>query len=584
MKRLIFQLIVCILSFSAFAQSSTINGEDLILGDKLKHLSTNKNYGKVTATTDTIANTPIIEFETFVQPKFIYNCATALPIKNGNYKAGTVFLVSFDARTVKSSLETGEAKVNVLFRQTDSYKDNLVTTQSISSNWQTYYLPFEANVPLKEEAFKLVFHYGFKPQSFQIKNLKFEVFPKGTSINSLPKTKITYSGMEPDAPWRASAIKRIDSLRKGNFKIQLVKNNVPVANQAVSIKLKKHAFLFGAAVNAKDIVEDQTYYSNFKKAFNLAVPANDLKIKTWRWEVKRPTTMEALQMLNKDNIKVKGHVLIWPGFNYLTPIFKEKEDDPKAITKLTEDHVETMLEVTKGKVSHWDVVNEAYTNQDLQTITGSEDILYNGFRALKAKQPNVLAFTNEYGIISKGGLDTQKQHWYYDFVKRIDENTEGLIDGIGIQCHIGSDLTPPEKVIEILDFYGQLDKEISISEFTMDIQDPEIREQYTKDFMIATLSHPKVREFLFWGFVEDERKKVDVYNKDWSLGAMGKAFFSLVHDQWNTNLVGNSNERGVIDGTGFYGEYEYAFLDGNKLIKGTFSVKPNQTNFKKIEL
>ncbi len=39
----------------------------------------------------------------------------------------------------------------------------------------------------------------------------------------------------------------------------------------------------------------------------------------------------------------------------------------------------------KGKVSHWDVVNEAYTNQDLQTITGSEEILYDGFRTLKAK-------------------------------------------------------------------------------------------------------------------------------------------------------------------------------------------------------
>ena len=41
-----------------------------------------------------------------------------------------------------------------------------------------------------------------------------------------------------------------------------------------------------------------------------------------------------------------------------------------------------------------------------------------------SKTTQVRAFTNEYGIISKGGLDTKKQQWYYDFIKRIDENTD----------------------------------------------------------------------------------------------------------------------------------------------------------------
>ena len=500
------------------------------------------------------------------------------------FKAGTVFLVSFDARTVKSSLETGEAKVNVLFRQTDSYKDNIVTTQSISSNWQTYYLPFEATVPLKEDAFKLVFHYGFKPQSFQIKNLTFKVFPEGTSRSSLPKTKITYKGMEANASWRISAQERIETLRKGNFEIQLLKDGVPVSNKTLNMKLKKHLFPFGAAANAKDIVENPEYYKKFKEAFNLVVLANDLKIRAWRWKDKRPTTIKALEMLKNDGYPVKGHVLIWPGFNYLTPEFRDKKDDPEAITKLIEDHVNTMLDVTKGKVTHWDVVNEAYTNQDLQKITGSEEILYNGFRTLKNQQPKVLAYTNEYGIISKGGLDTQKQLWYYDFIKRIDNNTNGKIDGIGIQCHIGSDLTPPEKVLELLSFYATLGKKISISEFTMDIQDPEIREQYTKDFLTVAFSHPNVSEFLFWGFVEDERKKVDIYNKDWSIGTMGKAYFSLVHDQWKTNLVGTTNDNGFVGSRGFFGEYEYSMVYNNKLITGTFNVLPNKSNFKKIEL
>jgi hypothetical protein len=102
--------------------------------------------------------------------------------------------------------------------------------------------------------------------------------------------------------------------------------------------------------------------------------------------------------------------------------------------------------------------------------------------------------------------------------------------------------------------------------------------------MIAAFSHPNVSEFLFWGFVEDERKKVDIYKKDWTVGAMGKAYFSLVDGTWKTNLVGETNELGVITGRGFYGDYEYTFVEEGKVISGTFSLKPNQSKIFNIEL
>ena len=584
MKKLIFLTIFGLLPFISISQVQQIIGENLVLVEKLNSISVNGEFAKIKFIDDSISTSKIIEFETTKQPKFIYNCATAIPIEKDNYKKGRVFLVSFEAKTTKSSLETGEAKVNILFRQTDSYKDNILATQSISSNWKTYYIPFQSNVGLTKKDFKLVFHYGFKPQSFQVKHIKFEIFPVGTDISSLPKTLITYKGMEADAVWRAKADARIEQIRKGDFQVQITKKGQPVPNKGIGIKLKKHSFPFGGAISAKEVVEKSEHYSNFKKAFNYVVLANDLKIKAWRWEQKRPITLKALEILNNDGYKVKGHVLIWPGFNYLTPIFKEQKDNPEAVKQLMDNHVNTMLDATEGKVASWDVVNEAYTNQDLQKITGSEEILYNGFRTLKAKRPSVLAYTNEYGIISKGGLDSKKQQWYYDFVKRIDQNTNGLIDGIGIQCHIGSDLTPPEKVVKLLAFYASLGKQISISEFTMDITDMEVREQYTRDFLIAAFSHPNVSEFLFWGYVEDERKKVDIYNKDWSLGAMGKAYFSLVHDKWKTNLVGTTDENGNLNGRGFFGEYEYSLVEDGKVITGTFNLKLGQRGLIKIEL
>lgn len=581
MKQQLFFLLLLSALFG-FSQN-TANGIDIIDSEQIASFKFSKDQGFISSSRDDNGEL-VFTVETTEQPKFIYNLAARVPTKHRNYKEGQVFLLSFQAKTLASSLETGEARVLWLFRQSESYKDNLTTTLSISSEWQTYHVPFKATRNISEDAFRLVLQFGFKPQSFQIKGIQFLEMPKNTDVDDLPKTKITYQGMEEGAAWRLAAINRIEKIRKGDVSIQFLNKGKPIQNQAINIKLVRHAFPFGAAATADEINNKPEFYNHFKKTFNHIVLANDLKIKSWRWEPKREATLRALETLSKDGYKTKGHVLIWPGFNYLTPNIKANKDNPEAVRKIMLDHVNAILDATKGKVSHWDVVNEAYTNRDLQKITGSEEILYDGFRILKSKQPKVLAYTNEYGIISKGGIDTEKQQWYYDYIKRVDENTNGLVDGIGIQCHMGSDLTPPQKVLRLLNFYASLGKKISISEFTMDIKDPEVREQYTRDFMIAALSHPSVSEFLFWGYVKDDREKVDIYNEDWSLGAMGKAYFSLVHDIWKTDLNGKTSIEGLVTGRGFYGDYEYSFVHNGELKTGRFELKPNVVNTIKIEL
>ena len=581
MKQAIFLYFILFISIGV-AQSKPV-GEDLVDTKKVQFLNAKGELSKITKSKDSDGDFQFL-IETIEEPKFIYNFATNIPIKQNSYKKGTVFLLSFKAKTVSASLETGEAKALFIFKQLDNYKGNIDYTQSFSSEWQTYYLPFEADRDIKKEDLGIVMQYGFRPQSFLIKDIKFEVFPEGTKLESLPKTEIVYAGMEADAVWRTEANKRIEAIRKGKFALQFYKNGQPLKNKTLNIKLKNHAFLFGARMAAQDIVNNTDDYKNFKKAFNSVVLGNDLKIKHWYAKDNKVRTLKALDILQADGYPVKGHVLIWPGFNYLTPEIKKAKDNPEKVIEIIETHVSDILDATQGKITHWDVVNEAYTNKDLQNITGSEDIIYNGFRTVAKKQPNVRRFTNEYGIISKGGIDTQKQQWYYDFIKRIDENTGGLVQGIGIQSHMGSDLTPPERVLEILSFYATLGKQISISEFTMDIQDAKVREQYTRDFMIAAFSHPNVSEFLFWGNTEDGRGKSDIFTKDNDIGIMGKAYFSLVHDAWNTNLNAKTSEEGIISGRGFFGTYEYTFVEDGKVVTGTFQVQPKQTNFYKIEL
>lgn len=572
MRSYFFLILLLVSSLESIGQDIPKNGVDIVNNKHLKYTKTNAKYGEVSVVQNPNTKSTKLKVETKVRPKFIYNASTLIPLQKQKLKKGQVILLSFEGITLKSGLETGEARFLWVLHQNKSYKGNLEATISLSREWKTYYIPFEITQDVSKQDLSLALQFGFQPQVALFDNIKFIVFDKGTPLASLPKTKIKYVGMEEGAVWRKKAHKRIEKNRKTDFQVRFMKNGKPFQDIEVYVKLVDHEFLWGATVNAEDIVSDKNQLKYLTKSFNEVVFANDLKIKSWSRPKNRQRTRNAIEKIKEQNLGIKGHVLIWPGFQYQPQEVRNLEKYPEKLANKIHNHVVNITETTKGAISHWDVVNEAYTNKDFQQITGSEEILYDGFRVLKNRQPNVGRFTNEYGIISKGGIDFEKQQWYYNYIKRIDKNTKGLVDGIGIQCHIGSDLTPPKKVIEILNYYGTLNKKISISEFTMEIKDAEIREKYTSDFIIAAFSQPNVSEFLFWGFHASGNPKAIVYNQDWSLAPMGKAFHKLVHEKWQTSFSEKTDKEGGFKGSGFYGTYEYSYVEKNKIVTGKFKI------------
>tara|TARA_B100000809_G_C15129412_1_gene527723 strand:- start:522 stop:2297 length:1776 start_codon:yes stop_codon:yes gene_type:complete len=566
------------------SQEILSKGKDIVDHNKLKYTRTNPDFGKVSIVSNAEVLGDVLSIETLVRPKFIWKAGATFPLKKQDLEKGQKILVSFIGKTVRSGLETGEARFLWVLNQTDNYKGNVNSTISLSKEWKQYYIQFEVTEIVKMEDLKMVIQFGYQPQEALFSDIKILVFDKDIPLASLPRTQIKYVGMEDNAVWRKQALERIEKIRKSDFQISFEKDGKVLKNKKVNLKMIKHEFGWGATINATDILNDKNQLKYLQRDFNQVVFANDLKIKSWHREKNRARTQKALAEIIKTGLKVKGHVLIWPGFQYQNKEVREMEKNPEALKELINKHVIDITENTKGKISHWDVVNEAYTNRDFQRITGSEQVLYNGFLILKELQPSVGRFTNEYGIISKGGIDFEKQQWYYEYIKRVDKYTGGLVDGIGIQCHIGSDLTPPTKVISILNYYGTLNKKISISEFTMEIKDAGIREKYTSDFITAIFSQPNVCEFLFWGFHSEGNEKAVLYNKDWSFAPMGKAFNNLVHEKWKTEISTKTSKNGLVRGNGFYGTYQYSYKEKGKTIKGTFDFIKDGNKEIKIQL
>ena len=565
------------------AQDIPLGGTNIIDTDKLKHVRLSKEEGELNYAV--VDNKALFTVSTYKQPNFVYNLGVRIPLIAKEIEANQPLLLTFKARTLESSLETAEAKVSWIFKQSESSdpKDVVERSVSLSSEWKIYYLPFKA-LKTSNENDALSMLFGFTPQKFEIKDIQFLEYPLSFDFEKLPKTKITYPGMESNAAWRIEAEKNIEAIRKGNFEITFSVKGNKIQNIPVHLELKKHAFSFGAAVNAADVVSDPKHFDAIKKLFNVVVFENDLKMKKWVFINKRPVTLSAIDKLNENGIKVKGHTLIWPGFRYLTDNIKENKENPEKVRALILNHIKSITEATKGKINHWDVLNEVYTNKDLQNIFGNEELLFEAYKKLKEYDPKAERFINDYGIISGGGINKTKQDWYYNFAKTIDKNTGGLLDGIGMQSHIGSYLTPPEKVIEILNRFSGLHKKLSISEFTLDVLDEDIKAQYTRDYMIAAFSQPAVSEFLFWGYFEPNNPKAGLIDKNFQLTKMGQAYNELVYGKWKTDSVRNTDKNGKIADRGFYGDYQYEFTFEGKNYTGTFTIASNSNNEIKIAL
>ena len=64
--------------------------------------------------------------------------------------------------------------------------------------------------------------------------------------------------LEPDAPWRKEAEKRIEQIRKGDFSVIVKdKNGNVIPNAEVEFDMFEHEYQFGASTNNKIYTNDE---------------------------------------------------------------------------------------------------------------------------------------------------------------------------------------------------------------------------------------------------------------------------------------------------------------------------------------
>ncbi len=505
---------------------------------------------------------------------------------------GDVGWLRFRARCPASKDETG-GRLRILVQtkmertpssmQVERAQKSLVHELNLSPEWREYALPYVCKQTLPAGELELVINFGHTAQTVEITDLVWLGYGRRVAREALPRSRFTYEGRAADATWRTEAHARIERLRQGNFTVKVVDaQGQPVVGARVNVALQRHAFGFGTAVKMDRLIgtspDDQRYRDTLLGWFSAAGPDNDLKWPYWTKDTavyRREVTLAGLRWLKEQGIPARGHVLVWPSWPRIPADVAKLRGTPRQdeIPGLVREHIKEILTTTRGLLTEWDVLNEPYTHHDLMDMFGPQ-IAADWFKvAREVGGPDMPLYLNDFGNHDQ---DRDPQHVaHFEQTVRALQAAGAPLDGLGLQAHFGTQVTPPARLLATLDRLAALGLPMRITEFDVTTDDEELQADYLRDALIAVFSHPSMVGFQMWGFWESVhwRPEAAMFRADWSERPQAEAYRKLVLQQWRTKLEGKSGAEGQYAGRGFYGEYDVEVNAGDgRSVRSRFSL------------
>jgi len=522
-----------------------------------------------------------IQAETTVLPDNTWGVQLGLSI-SAAVDEDDALLAVFYARGIESSQESGEAFSEFIFETAaDPWDKSISFPISVVGEWKQYFIPFSPVQDYSIGGANVLFRLGYNPQTIQFGGLELLNYHDAYEVEDLPRTTPDYEGKDPDAPWRAQAEQMIDTYRKADIAILVLDDNSnPVEDGLVRVEMKKHAYKFGSAVDARRMMQGdsdaQQYNETIETYFNRVVMENDLKWGPWEsWD--RNATLDALDMLNDMGIEIRGHCLVWPSWNNTPDDLEENENNPIYLEIRVLDHIEEEAGALSGMLVDWDVINEPFWNHDIMDVLGDE-VMVDWFNKTREMDQTAILYLNDNNIISGGGVDAAHQEDFYNTVQFLLDNGAPL-QGLGTQCHFGTNVTPPERIWAVLDHLAGYGLEIQATEFDIDSPYEDLQVDYTRDFMTAYFAHPSTVGILTWGFWDGQHWKPTAafWDEDWNLRPHGETWVELVTETWWTNEELFTDSQGEAATRGFLGEYEISIQNGESQLTTDFSLGLGET-------
>ncbi len=508
----------------------------------------------------------------------------------GAFQLGDIGILEFRARKI-----SGVGKIDFLFeRNVEPHSKFAHSTVILTPEWKRYRVAWQ-HMPSwgasRKDSYEageaqIGVNLGYGKQVVEIAGLRAANYGPDAKFEQLELTPLTYVGREPDAAWRKAADERIEKLRKSDFRLTLTgPDGRPLTGVPVKIALKRHDFAFGSCINLgvfhREGPDTERYRKEFVSLFNQAVFEGAMKWNNgWTYSDR---LKECLDFLDANKVTVRGHTLIWPGWTNLPNWLPALKENKSALEQTVRDHIFYEASMLKDRVVEFDVMNESLGNHDLQDILG-RGVMTEWYKIARQAAPKPLLYMNDTGIITFGSTADGKIYpRTAEYLATIREMLDAgaPIDGIGVQGHFDeSRLTPPEKLLETFDLFGEFKLPLKITEFDLKTFDEQLEADYLRDVMTAIFSHPQGAGFLMWGFWGGSHWKfaAPIFRRDWSLKPAGEAYRKLLFDTWSTRMAGKTGPDGSFGGRGFHGKYEAEAVVDGKTLRGVFRISPDGDN------
>ncbi|HAB15704.1 MAG TPA: endo-1,4-beta-xylanase [Verrucomicrobiota bacterium] len=535
-------------------------------------LSAGTVYGAVTKSTVAVSGqsfSQAVRLRTTSRPANYYDAGLTLPtiaaVAKDDVIAGEVWL----RRLLPEGID-GLAIFNFEKAGPNYDKSHTAPLLNGSTNWTKFRFAFKSVGDYASGGGQVALHLGAQLQTIELGGLVMTNYAKTRPLSSFPND-ITYSGREPEAPWRAPAAQRIEEYRKANLTVT-VRDSAghPVPGALVEVRQVRHAFGFGTAADGNRVLgrtgnanEQARYQSYLTNWFNRIVLENDLKWTVWEGINGRDTATNALRWFKARGIPVRGHNLIWPGTN--APVFLPADvpslfDNPGALRTRISNHFADILGLTQGLCADWDVVNEPLHERAIEGVLG-RDALVDWFRQARNLDRSAALYLNEFDNLETPNRDGTQR--LLDLL--LDLRRRGApMDGVGLQSHFGSYLTAPQEVYDrislVMNTGGSSPGPVAkaqITEFDVNVNDESAQADYVRDFLTVCFSHPQVEGVLMWGFWEGQhwQPNAALIRRNWEIKPSGIQYSNLVFREWWTTTNALADATGQVTLRGFKGDY-----------------------------
>jgi endo-1,4-beta-xylanase len=260
--------------------------------------------------------------------------------------------------------------------------------------------------------------------------------------------------------------------------------------------------LIGAAISAARLSEP-SYAATAAAEFNYVTPENEMK-----WTFTEPTrdtfTFEKgdaiANFAAQHGMPVKGHTLVW---HSQLPTWVSDITDPVDLRNVMLNHIFRVVTHFRGKVTGWDVVNEAVADgsQSLRDSVFHQRLgpgfIDEAFRVANTADPDARLYYNEYGAEGMGA----KSNGVYNLVQGM--LARGVpIHGVGLQMHTGTTASPSAAdVASNIQRLGALGLEVAITE--MDVQictgDLDAQRRRFHDIVAVCVAASACKAVTVWG-------------------------------------------------------------------------------------